>query len=170
LTDSTDRLSNLDKLALNLVQDGFPIHPKPYDVLAERLKEQTGNALTGNELLDIVNSLKERGFLRRLGAIFNSSPLGYRSTLCAASVPAELLDKVVPIINARPEVTHNYIRDNKINVWFTFCHNSSATLNSFLDELKSIKGIGKVFDLPANKVYKIRAVFNLPVPDDLPEP
>ncbi|MDR2300786.1 MAG: Lrp/AsnC family transcriptional regulator [Deltaproteobacteria bacterium] len=170
MTDSADRLNHLDKLALNLVQDGFPIHPKPYDVLAARLKERTGYELSGLEFLNIVNSLKKRGFLRRLGGIFNSAPLGYRSTLCAARVPDEILDEVVATINARAEVTHNYIRANKINVWFTFCHDSVETLNSFLDQLRSIKGIGEVFDLPAKKVYKIRAVFNLPLQNFGPKP
>jgi DNA-binding Lrp family transcriptional regulator len=164
VTESTYQLNYLDKLALNLVQDGFPIDPKPYDVLAARLKEQTGNDLTGAELLRVINSLKERGFLRRLGAIFNSSPLGYRSTLCAARVPEGIMDEVVAFINSRAEVTHNYVRNNQMNVWFTFCHNSPESLNSFLNGLRKIPGIGEVFDLPAKKVYKIRAVFNLSVP------
>jgi DNA-binding Lrp family transcriptional regulator len=170
VSHSADGLNHLDKLALNLLQDGFPIQPKPYDLLAARLKDQSGLELSGLEFLNIVNSLKEIGYLRRLGGIFNSAPLGYRSTLCAARVPDEILDQVVALINARPEVTHNYIRANKINLWFTFCHDSVETLNSFLNQLRSIKGIGEVFDLPAKKVYKIRAVFNLSLPSDLPKP
>jgi DNA-binding Lrp family transcriptional regulator len=87
VTDSKDQLSRLEKLVLNLIQDNFPVHPKPYEVLAERLREKEGRELSGQDILSIVNSLKSRGFVRRLGGIFNSSPLGYRSTLCAARVP-----------------------------------------------------------------------------------
>jgi DNA-binding Lrp family transcriptional regulator len=156
-------LSHLDKLVLNLVQDGFPIHPRPYEVLALRLSSVTGQAISGDEFLSIVNSLKDRGFLRRLGGIFNSAPLGYRSTLCAAQVPEAILTVAVAAINARPEITHNYIRTGPINVWFTFCHDSAETLASFLEGLRALEGMGRVFEFPARKVYKIRAVFNLPV-------
>jgi DNA-binding Lrp family transcriptional regulator len=166
LTTPADQLSAQDKHVLNLVQDGFPVAPKPYEVLAKRLNKQTGEQLTGDEVLTIVNSLKSKGYLRRLGAIFNPAPLGYRSTLCAAMVPDNILTQVVNIINTRPEITHNYIRNNKINVWFTFCHNTTETLNSFLSELKSIQGIAEVFELPAKKVFKIRAVFNLSPSED----
>jgi DNA-binding Lrp family transcriptional regulator len=161
MTGSCDKLSALDKLVLNLVQDGFPIDPRPYDILAKRLSEQSGKDITGKEFLDIVNSLKGKGFLRRLGGIFNSHPLGYHSTLCAARVPENILPQVIAIVNSRPEITHNYIRDNEINLWFTFCHDSEETLNAFLEKLRAIKGIGEVFDLPAKKVYKIKAVFNV---------
>jgi DNA-binding Lrp family transcriptional regulator len=168
VNDSVEQLTTLDKLALNLVQDDFPIHQKPYDVLAARLKERTGIELSGAEFLNIINSLKERGFLRRLGGIFNSGALGYSSTLCGASVPDHLLEEVVARVNARVEITHNYIRNNKVNVWFTFCHNAVESLNSFLKELRSIDGIGQVFNLPSEKVYKIRAVFNLSVSENQP--
>ncbi|MDR1049727.1 MAG: Lrp/AsnC family transcriptional regulator [Deltaproteobacteria bacterium] len=156
-------LSRLDKLVLNLVQDGFPVHPRPYELLAERLGDAAGRKISAGEFLQTVNSLRERGFIRRLGGIFNSAPLGYRSTLCAARVPEEILDGVAALVSARPEVTHNYLRNDPVNLWFTFCHGARDSLEAFLDELRAVPGIGEVFDLPARKVYKIRAVFNLPV-------
>jgi hypothetical protein len=91
--------------------------------------------------------------------------LGYRSTLCAAKVPPALLETVACAINQRPEVTHNYVRDHDLNVWFTFCHDGQGQLEDFLAELRGRLGLGEVLELPASKVYKIRAVFNLPVPE-----
>jgi DNA-binding Lrp family transcriptional regulator len=168
-SDQANMLSHIDKQVLNLVQDNFPVHPRPYEVLAERLNNTSNLNLTASELLAVVNSLTKRGFIRRLGGIFNSAPLGYRSTLCAAKVPEEILETVTKLINARPEITHNYLRNDQINLWFTFCHDHQETLEAFLTELRAIKGIGEVFDLPAKKVYKIRAVFNLPVTKEKPE-
>jgi DNA-binding Lrp family transcriptional regulator len=160
---SEDRLDRIDRLILNEVQDDFPIHQRPYEVLADRLNKNSDLSLSEREVIERVNSLRDRGFLRRLGAIFNSGPLGYRSTLCAAKVPEDLLELVAEKINQRPEVTHNYVRNDQYNVWFTFCHNHQSILEDFLKELRSIEGMGDVLELPAKKVYKIRAVFNLPV-------
>jgi DNA-binding Lrp family transcriptional regulator len=158
-----DILDRIDRLILNAVQEEFPIHSRPYQVLSVRLNQSNGLKLSESDILTRVNSLRDRGFLRRLGAIFNSEPLGYRSTLCAAKVPDHLLEFVAAKINQRPEVTHNYVRNDAFNVWFTFCHNQGNSLEDFLKQLRAIEGIGDVFELPAKKVYKIRAVFKLPV-------
>ncbi|MDR0356154.1 MAG: Lrp/AsnC family transcriptional regulator [Deltaproteobacteria bacterium] len=156
-------LDDLDKMVLNLVQDDFPVHPRPYDVLAEKISKTSGWKMTGLEFLERVRSLRGRGFLRRLGGIFNSGPLGYRSTLCAAVAPEEVLEKISDMVNQRPEITHNYLRDDEVNLWFTFCHGRQESLDAFLAELRAVEGIGEIFELPARKVYKIRAVFDLPL-------
>jgi DNA-binding Lrp family transcriptional regulator len=157
-----DGLDRLDKILLNLIQDDFPVHPRPYRVLADRLEAAGGGRLAEEQVLARVASLRSRGHLRRLGAIMNPGPLGYSSTLCAVKVPPELLDRTAALINARPEVTHNYVRDDDLNVWFTFCHRGRGELEAFLAELAAQPGLGPVLELPARKVYKIRAVFNLP--------
>lgn len=158
-----DLLDRTDSLILNLLQNDFPVSPRPYQDLADRLNAAHGASLSEDDVLLRVAALRDRGRLRRLGAILNSGPLGYSSTLCAVSVPPELLEKISGLINDRPEVTHNYVRDHKLNVWFTFCHHDRSQLETFLSELEAIEGLGPVLQLPARKVYKIRAVFDLPV-------
>jgi DNA-binding Lrp family transcriptional regulator len=155
-------LDRLDRMLLNLIQDDFPVDPRPYRVLADRLEAAGGGRLDEGRVLARVDSLRGRGHLRRLGAIVNSGPLGYRSTLCAAKVPPDILDRTAAMINARPEVTHNYVREGDLNVWFTFCHRDRSALEAFLAELAALPGLGPVLELPARRVYKIRAVFNLP--------
>ncbi|MDR1487229.1 MAG: Lrp/AsnC family transcriptional regulator [Deltaproteobacteria bacterium] len=161
MTQQTNQLDHIDTLILNAVQDDFPVCERPYYDLAQQLNQEHRLALDEKTLLERVNTLRDGGFLRRLGAIFNSAPLGYRSTLCAAKVPHYLLEEVAEIINQRPEVTHNYVRNDDFNVWFTFCHNRQSSLDDFLTQLRAIEGIGAIFDLPASKVYKIRAVFTI---------
>jgi DNA-binding Lrp family transcriptional regulator len=162
----TDALDRIDRLLLNLLQDDFPVAPRPYAVLAERLTEGHGITLSEDQILSRALALRDKGPIRRLGAILNSRPLGYQSTLCAVAVPPELLEKVAALISARPEVTHNYVRDHELNVWFTFCHHDRARLDEFLTELAAVEGLGAVLELPARKVYKIRAVFELPIPPE----
>ena len=79
-------LDTLDRRILDIIQTDFPLEPRPYAVIGERL------GITEQEALDRVNALRRSRIIRRLGANFQSAKLGFRSTLCAAKVPAEKLD------------------------------------------------------------------------------
>ncbi|MBE0477422.1 MAG: Lrp/AsnC family transcriptional regulator, partial [Coriobacteriia bacterium] len=72
-------LGELDRHVLTLIQAGFPVDPEPYAVLGERL------GTNAEQVLESVARLREGGVVRRVGAIFDSHRLGYRSTLCAAA-------------------------------------------------------------------------------------
>jgi DNA-binding Lrp family transcriptional regulator len=146
-----------------MVQDGFPVTSRPYQILSERLLKEANLTISEDEVFSRVNFLREKGFIRRLGAIFNAGPLGYHSTLCAIKVPEPLLEEIAALINSRPEVTHNYVRDHEYNVWFTFGHDEPRQLEDFLDQLRNVSGLSDVLVLPAKKVYKIKAVFTLPI-------
>jgi len=152
-------LDRLDRLILNTIQDGFPIDPRPYRVLAERLNAEEGLELTENEIQSRVTDMKRRGFIRRLGAIFNAGPLGYRSTLCAARVPADKLERFSQLVNQAPEVTHNYLRSDDLNVWFTFTADQPRELTNFLRILKTESGVEEVYVLESEKLFKIKVDF-----------
>jgi DNA-binding Lrp family transcriptional regulator len=155
------RLTETERLVLNGVQDGFPAEPRPYAVLAERLNREHGLSLTEEKLIGLIGSLKERGYIRRLGAVFNSRPLGYMSTLCAARVPEDRVEAFGKLVSSFPQVTHNYVRDNPLNVWFTFCYARPEELSGFLAELRRETGTDEIFELSSKKIFKIRAVFSL---------
>jgi DNA-binding Lrp family transcriptional regulator len=157
---SRSKLDPLDRSLLNALQDDFPVDARPYRVLAERLSAETGLELDEDEVFRRTEKLRDRGLIRRLGGVFNSGPLGFRTTLCALKAPPELLAEAAAFINARPEVTHNYVRDCELNVWFTFTHRDPIVLENFLARLRAVKGLGPVFEFEASKVYKIRAVFD----------
>ena len=70
-----ETLDTLDKKLLDIIQTDFPIEPRPYAVLGERL------GIGEEEALARVKNLKSRRIIRRLGANFQSSALGFRSTL-----------------------------------------------------------------------------------------
>lgn len=144
----------LDKQLLDIIQTGFPLAPRPYEVLGERL------GLTEAETLARVRTLHERGIIRRLGANFQSKALGWHSTLCAAKVPADKIDQFVSEVNAHPGVTHNYLRAHDYNVWFTFIGPSKENVCSTLNALSEKTGIS-VLNLPAIRTYKIRVDFRM---------
>jgi DNA-binding Lrp family transcriptional regulator len=158
---SVKDLDHIDRLILNALQDRFPLTSRPFSQLAEDLNPKNNLSLTEEEVLKRVRSLKEKKFIRRLGAIFNQNQLGYKSTLCAARVPEDKIEKFAEAVNSSEQVTHNYLRKGDLNIWFTFCYNKPEQLAGFLDKLKNETGISDIFEMPSDKVYKIRAVFNL---------
>ncbi|AGC49611.1 AsnC family transcriptional regulator [Lawsonia intracellularis] len=147
-------MDNIDKKLLDIIQTGFPIVPRPYAEIGEKL------GITEAEALSRVRALKGKKIIRRLGANFQSSKLGFRSTLCAAKVPDEKMELFTTEVNKLPGVTHNYIRDHVYNVWFTLIGPSWEEVCSTLDGVTERTGI-KILNLPATRMYKIRVDFRM---------
>lgn len=155
--DSTAKqtaLDTIDKRLLDIIQTGFPMDPRPYAVLGERL------GITEAEALARVRGLKERKVIRRLGANFQSAKLGFRSTLCAAKVPAEKMDDFVAEVNSHVGVTHNYLRKHDYNIWFTLIGPSWDDVCATLAGITAKTGI-EILNLPAERLYKIRVDFQM---------
>lgn len=142
-----------EKAIINRIQSDFPITERPYRRIAEEL------GLTENELIETLASLKERGIIRRIGGNFSPEKVGFFSTLCAARVPEEKIEEFTKVVNAYPGVTHNYIRENAYNVWFTFIESSVEKIEGNLAEISKKTGVTDVLNLPATRVFKIKAQF-----------
>jgi len=153
------QLDRLDKLILNAIQSGFPVEARPYKALAEKLNQDYHLDLSEEETWSRVKSLRDNGFIRRMGGIFNAGPLGYRSVLCAARVPEDKLALFSQLVNQAHQVTHNYLRSNSLNVWFTFSSDRPEALESFLAELKRKSGVEEIHLLEAEKLFKIKVDF-----------
>ncbi len=147
-------LDHIDKKLLDIIQTDFPICQRPYAKLAEKL------GITEDEALDKVRGMRSGKIIRRLGANFNSKQLGFRSTLCAAKVPDEKMDDFVQAVNEHVGVTHNYLRKNEYNIWFTFIGSSWDNVCETLDSITKKTGI-EILNLPAKQMYKIRVDFNM---------
>ena len=150
----TPALDTIDKRILDIIQTDFPLEPRPYAVLAERL------GITEQEALDRVNAMRGSRLIRRLGANFQSKKLGFRSTLCAAKVPAEKMDAFVAEVNSHVGVTHNYLRRHAYNVWFSAIGPSWEAVCAMLDGITAKTGIA-ILNLPATHLYKIRVDFQM---------
>ena len=108
-----------------------------------------------------IASLKEKGIIRRIGGNFVPEKLGFVSTLCAASVSADKVEMFAETVNSFPGVTHNYLRENDFNVWFTFIAPSMDEIEKNLADISRKTGVEKILNLPATRVFKIKAQFNL---------
>jgi DNA-binding Lrp family transcriptional regulator len=148
-------LDPTDSAILNLIQSDFPITSRPWLTVADELD------LTEKEVLDRVARLKADGIIRRIGGNLVPGKLGFVSTLCAASVPDDKIDHFAEIVNSYPGVTHNYQRDNTYNVWFTFIAPSRDEIEKNLKQIAKDSGIDDILNLPATKVFKIKAEFEV---------
>ncbi|MDR0466483.1 MAG: AsnC family transcriptional regulator [Deltaproteobacteria bacterium] len=145
-------MDGTDKRLLEIIQTDFPLAPRPYAVLGERL------GIGEREAFDRVRELKKNNIIRRIGANFQSSKLGFHSTLCAAKAPPEKLDAFTAEVNAQPGVTHNYLRKHEYNVWFTCIGPSREAVCAVLEGITERTGI-PILNLPATRLYKIKVDF-----------
>ncbi len=148
-------IDDVDKAILNRIQSGFPITTRPYRTLAEDL------GLSESEVLKRVSRLKASGIIRRIGGNFTPEKLGFVSTLCAAKVPEEKIHQFAEVVNRYPGVTHNYRRENTYNIWFTFIAPSMDEINANLKQIAAKTGVSDILNLPATKVFKIKAEFKV---------
>lgn len=148
-------LDDIDKTIINRIQSDFPITSRPYLRLADELD------LTEKDVLDRVARLKRAGIIRRIGGNFVPAKLGFVSTLCAARVPADKVPDFAAVVNRYPGVTHNYQRDNEYNVWFTFISPSMDEIETNLKKIAEETGVNDILNLPATKVFKIKAQFDV---------
>jgi DNA-binding Lrp family transcriptional regulator len=148
-------IDETNKKILNMIQTDFPIHSRPFKVLADRLD------LSENELITRIRQMKDDMVIRRIGGNFSPDRLGYVSTLCAAQVPENKIDLFTDIVNSYPGVTHNYRRDHRFNIWFTFIAPSRQIIKNCLDQIRKKTGVQNILNLPATRVFKISANFRL---------
>ena len=139
---------------LSVLQRGIPIVPEPFAAVGETL------GLSAGEVVETVNGLKERGVVRRFGAVFDSRSLGYASTLCAVDVPPPQLEDVAAVLDPHPGITHSYEREGRPNLWFTLTA-PAGDLDAELDRLAQRVDPLRILNLPALRRFKIDVVFDV---------
>ena len=146
------KMDELDKAILNRIQTQFPLTHRPFESIAHEL------GTTEKEVLARVSRLKQVGIIRRIGGNFVPGKVGFVSTLCAAQVPEEMFARTV---NTFSGVTHNYLRENSFNVWFTFIAPSMDVIRDNLARIAEKTDVKRILNLPATHVFKIKAKFDL---------
>ncbi len=139
-------MNKQDKAIINLLQDDFPICDAPYKKVAERLD------ISVDELLQRLESLLQTGVLSRFGPMFHAEKMGGGLTLAAMQVPEQRFDEVAEMVNAFPEVAHNYARQHHFNMWFVLATESPEQIQHILQEISEKTGL-KVYDMPKKKEY-----------------
>jgi DNA-binding Lrp family transcriptional regulator len=148
-------MTALERRLLNAVQKNFPLHVRPFRVLAQRL------GISEKRCMSILNSLSRRGILRAIRPVVNWKSLGFSSVLVGMEVDPLNISAVISKINREPGVTHNYLRDGALNLWFTFTYENERKKRSFIRELRGRPGIRRYREFPSLAVYKIGLVLDV---------
>src|SRR5262249_53250501 len=141
-TTSDDQLESLDRELLNAVQWDFPLEPRPFAVLAERLGGDEA------EVMAPVATVKDLGGLRQVSAIFDTRALGYGSALVAAQIDPDRVDEAAAVISAHPGVSHNYKRNHRYNLWYTIAVPPGEALEDHIEVLHRESGAVVTRKLP----------------------
>lgn len=142
----SSNLDAVDKCILNALQGGFPVEPRPFARAASQL------GLSEESLIARLDRLLNEGVLSRFGPLFNIEKLGGAVTLAAMAVPESRFLEVTQIVNAYPEVAHNYHRDHRFNMWFVVSAENEVRIHEVLAKIEDTTGIA-VLNLPKEEEY-----------------
>ncbi len=138
----------VDKAIINSLQQGFPLCASPYQKMAQQL------GLTENDLLSRLEKLLDNGVLSRFGPMFNAEKMGGGLTLAAMQVPEDRFDEVADLVNAFPEVAHNYQRQHRLNMWFVLATETPEQVPAVLQAISQKTGL-YVYNMPKIKEYYV---------------
>ena len=80
---------------LAALQQGIPFCKRPFEALADEV------GCDEADVIGYLDACRAQGLVRRFGAVFDTRRLGYRSALCAATVPTSELDEIAARLASR---------------------------------------------------------------------
>jgi DNA-binding Lrp family transcriptional regulator len=128
-------MNDLDRRIINNLQGGFPLSERPFLEAAQKL------GMDERELIDRIEQLLETGVLSRFGPMYHAERLGGGLTLAALAAPPEHFDEVANLVNAHPEVAHNYERDHALNMWFVIATERPEDIDRVLADIAAETGL-----------------------------
>ena len=141
-------MDDFDRQLINRLQHGLPLVRRPWQALAEELGSSS-EALRAR-----VQALLDDGTLTRFGPMFDIERLGGAFTLAALSVPEERFDEVAAILDAMPEVAHNYRREHAWNMWFVLGCATPEGIAETIARIEAQTGL-PVLNLPKEETYHV---------------
>jgi DNA-binding Lrp family transcriptional regulator len=148
MSDLTATLDEIDRRIINALQGGFPVSEQPFAETAAPL------GISEDELIRRIDRLVTAGVLSRFGPLYNAERLGGAVTLAAMSVPEAKFEQVTALVNAHPEVAHNYARQHRLNMWFVVAADRAERIAEVLALIEAEAGL-PVLDMPKMEEFFI---------------
>ena len=139
-------LDAADRALINALQGGFPLCDEPYRAVGEAL------GLSAAQVLARLQALLERKVLTRFGPLYQIEKIGGAFVLAALKVPEGDYAAVADIVNALPEVAHNYRREHALNMWFVLATETPAGIAAAIDQIGRATGL-PVYAFPKEREY-----------------
>ncbi|MCW3149789.1 Lrp/AsnC family transcriptional regulator [Stutzerimonas stutzeri] len=141
-------MDDFDRQLINRLQHGLPLVRRPWEALAKELGS-TSEALRAR-----VQALLDDGTLTRFGPMFDIERLGGAFTLAALAVPEARFDEVAALLEAMPEVAHNYRREHAWNMWFVLGCATPQGIAETIARIEAQTGLS-VLNLPKEETYHV---------------
>jgi DNA-binding Lrp family transcriptional regulator len=165
--DDPVRIDLADARLIERLHGDFPLVDRPFAQVADEL------GCSEDEVLERLTSLLAHGVLTRFGPLFQIERAGGAFVLAALAVPDERFDAVAQLVNAWPEVAHNYRRESTLaqgcacraegrgascgtplNMWFVVAAESPAAAEAVLQRIEADSGL-PVLRLSKEREYKV---------------
>ena len=146
MDDASVVMDDADRRIVNRLQGGFPLSERPFAEAAAAL------GLSEAELISRVRALLAKKVLTRFGPMYDAERLGGAFSLCAMSVPTEEFERLAALVNAHPEVAHNYERQHRYNMWLVLATDSPGAIRRTIEAIERETGY-PVIDLPREEEY-----------------
>lgn len=128
-------IDDIDRAILNALQGGFPLTERPFADAAQDL------GLTEADLIGRIGAMLDGGVASRFGPMFDAERMGGAFCLCAMAVPHERFEEVAVLVDAHPEVAHNYERRHALNMWFVLATGTPERIGAVLDDIERETGL-----------------------------
>lgn len=148
------RVDETDRRIVNALQGGFPVCEHPFAQAA------AGIGLAEEDLISRIARMLEAREMTRFGPMYNADRMGGAFTLCAMAVPAGEFEHVAAIVNAYPEVAHNYEREHSLNMWFVLAAAKPARIAEVARDIEQRAGCA-VLQFPKLDEYFVELKFVL---------
>lgn len=139
-------MDEFDSAIVNCLQGGFPLVDRPFALVAAEL------GLAEEDLIARVRKLLEARVLTRFGPMYQVERMGGAFSLAAMRVPPADFDRVAEIVNALPEVAHNYEREHAYNMWFVLATEKPEGIARAIARIERETGL-PVLNLPKLREY-----------------
>ncbi|MDD2739590.1 MAG: AsnC family transcriptional regulator [Methylomonas lenta] len=141
-------MDDIDKRIINQLQQGFPVCESPYSRVAQQL------GISEADLISRLQSLLAEGVLSRFGPMYHAEQMGGALSLAALKVPEEDFAAVTDIVNAFPEVAHNYARNHSLNMWFVLATERPEQIQNVIEAIEKQTGL-IVHNMPKINEYYV---------------
>lgn len=137
---------DIDRRIINALQGGFPLCDEPYRAVAESL------GMDAPELIARLERMLTERVLTRFGPMYQVERMGGSFVLAALAVPEPEFERIADIVNALPEVAHNYRREHRLNMWFVLATETREGIDRAIARIESETGL-PVFAFPKEREY-----------------
>lgn len=139
-----------DQLRLvDYLHGGFPVVDRPFAAVAAAM------GWSEEYVIECLRQLLASGVLTRFGPLFQIERAGGQFMLAALAVPEDRFDEVTALVNALPEVAHNYRRDHPVlNMWFVLAADSAQGVADAARHIEEITGL-TVFQFPKEREFHV---------------